>query len=97
MFSANQIRENNGSANQSKTSVRVSTMALHDTTVASRSGVHFQKMPEFSQKLANLSRKFSDVNQNNQSGRFPVLQEEKLERQKNHKVNKNTLKLSTKT
>ena len=60
-------------------------------------GVHFQKTPEFSQKLPNLSRNFSDTNQNNQSGRFPFLQEEELERQKSHKVNKNTLKLSTET
>ena len=59
-------------------------------------GVHFQKMPEFSPELLNLSRNFSNTNQNNQSGRFPVFQEE-LEWQKNHKMNKNILKLSTKT
>ena len=52
------------------------------TTVASRCGVHFQKTPEFSQKLTSLSQKFSDNNQNNQSRRFPVLQEEELEWQK---------------
>ena len=67
----------------------------HDTTVASRCVVHFQKTPEFSQKLPNLLRNFSDTSLNNQSGRFPVFPEE-LERQENHKVNKNTLKLSTK-
>ena len=75
---ANKIRENNESAKQSKTTVRVS--AMRDmTTVASRSAVHFQKRPEFSQKLLNFSLNFSDTNQNNQSGRFPVLQEEQHE------------------
>ena len=49
------------------------------TTVASRSAVHFQKRPEFSQKLLNFSLNFSDTNQNNQSGRFLVLQEEQHE------------------
>ena len=56
----------------------------------------FRKRREFSQKLKNLSQNFSDSNQNNQSG-FPVLQEEELERQNSQKVNKYTLKLSTKT
>ena len=37
-----------------------------------------------SQQLTNLSQNFSDNNQNNQSGRFPVLQEEELERQKSN-------------
>ena len=36
-------------------------------------------------KLSNLSQNFSNTDQNNQSGRFPVLQEEKLEWQKKHK------------
>ena len=51
---------------------------------------------QFSQKFTNLSQNFRDNNQNNQSEMFPVLQEE-LEWQKSQKVNKNTLKLSTKT
>ena len=61
------------------------------TTVASRAlWSRFQKTAELSQKLTNLSQNFSGNNQNNQSGRFPVLQEEELERQKSKKVNKNT-------
>ena len=49
--------------------------------------MHFQKTPEFSQKLPNCTLNFSDTNQNNQSRRLPVLQEEELERQKSQNVN----------
>ena len=97
LFSANHIRENNGTANQSKASVRVSTMAWHDTTVASCYKVHFQETPEFSQNWEIFLRTLATNNQNNQSGRFPALQEEEIERQKSKNVHKNTLKLSTKT
>ena len=76
LSSVNQIRGNNESAKFSQ----------------SRSAVNFQKTPEFSQKLPNFSLNFSDTNQNNQSGRLPVLQEEELEQQKSHNVNKNTLR-----
>ena len=50
----------------------------------SRCGVRFQKMPKFSQKLPNISRNFRDTNQNNQSIRFPVLQEEVIKRKSTH-------------
>ena len=36
----------------------------------------FPKKPEFSQILPNVSLNFIDNNLNNQSGRYPVLQEE---------------------
>ena len=52
--------------------------------VSTHSGVHFQKTPEFSHELANFSLNFSETNQDNQ--------EEELERQIGHNVNKNTLK-----
>ena len=42
----------------------------------------FRKCQEFSQKFPNPSRNFSETNQNYQSGKFPVLQEKELERQK---------------
>ena len=49
-------------------------------------------MAEFSQELPDFSTNFSETNQNNQSGGFPVLQEEELERQRSQNVNKNMLK-----
>ena len=45
-------------------------------------------MAVFSQELPNDSLTFSCINQNNQSEGFSVLQEEELERQKSHIVNK---------
>ena len=50
----------------------------NDTTVASRCGVHFQK--SFLKNFQIFLGILSDANQNNQSGRFPVLQQEEFER-----------------
>ena len=68
-------------------------MTWHDTAVVSRLGVHFKENCEsFLEKYQNFCLNFSKTNQNKQSGEFPVLQEERLERQRSHNVNRNTLK-----
>ena len=71
---------------------RQSYRALGSIFPGGEGGADFQKTPVFfSQKLPNVSLNFSDTNHNNQSGRFPVLQERELEQQRSYNVNKNTL------
>ena len=67
---------------------RVSTIAWHDND---------SRIARAVESISENGRVFSKIDKNNQSGRFPVLQVEELERQKSKKVNKNTFKLSTKT
>ena len=93
LFSANQIRQKFGSANQGKASVRISTIAWHDNDIRIACAVEsiFRKAKVFS-KIDKFSQNFSDNNQNNQSGRFPVLQEEELEQQKGKKSEQEHIK-----
>ena len=49
-------------------------------------------MAEFSKEFSKFSLNFSETNQHNQSGRFPVLQVEELERKRSYIVNRKHVK-----